>query len=107
MAEAKSELAESASLEDRINSKFDLLPDQGDTELPETEDSELPEELDSADSEDVGEAPSPFEEIEFEGKAYRVPSELKNSLMTKADYTCKTQEIARNRENLELHQKQV
>lgn len=42
-----------------------------------------------------------FEEIEHEGKQYKVPKELKSAIMKNADYTQKTQEIAETRRSLE------
>lgn len=42
-----------------------------------------------------------FEEIEHEGKQYKVPKELKSAIMKNADYTQKTQEIAETRRTLE------
>lgn len=41
------------------------------------------------------------EEVEFEGKAYKVPKELKDALLRQSDYTKKTQEVAEQRRALE------
>lgn len=53
-------------------------------------------------------------EVEFEGKVYQVPPELRNALLRQADYTRKTQEIATLRkaveaekELLQLNQQQL
>ncbi len=40
-------------------------------------------------------------EVEFEGKIYQVPPELKNALLRQADYTRKTQEVASLRKAIE------
>lgn len=41
------------------------------------------------------------EEVEFEGKAYKVPKELKGALLRQTDYTQKTQEVANLRRAVE------
>ena len=40
-------------------------------------------------------------EIEYDGKTYRLPPELKDALLRQADYTRKTQEVAEGRKALE------
>jgi len=42
-----------------------------------------------------------LEEIEFDGRKFRVPAALKGALMMQADYTRKTQEVAQHRQALE------
>jgi len=44
-----------------------------------------------------------LEEIERDGKKYRIPAALKGELMMQADYTRKTQEVAAARKELESH----
>lgn len=44
-----------------------------------------------------------LEEIERNGKKYRIPAALKGELMMQADYTRKTQEVAAQRKELEGH----
>jgi len=39
-------------------------------------------------------------EVEFEGKTYKLPPELKDAVLRQADYTRKTQEVAEERKNL-------
>lgn len=41
------------------------------------------------------------EEVEYEGKKYAVPKELKSALLRQADYTRKTQEVAEQRKAIE------
>ena len=57
----------------------------------ETEDAELDEQTAEAEEEDV----------EYEGKQYKVPKELKDALLRQADYTRKTQEVAEARRQFE------
>jgi hypothetical protein len=64
---------------------------------PETDTDEA--EYDSADA--PGEAADEdLEDVEFGGKQYRLPKELKSALMMQADYTRKTQEVADGRRAL-------
>lgn len=57
----------------------------------ETEDAELDEQTAEPEEEDV----------EYEGKQYKVPKELKDALLRQADYTRKTQEVAEARRQFE------
>lgn len=45
-----------------------------------------------------------LEDVEFEGKAYKVPPEVKDALMRQADYTQKSQEVAATRRVLTQQQ---
>jgi small-conductance mechanosensitive channel len=47
---------------------------------------------------DVEEIVDDSEELELDGKVYKVPKAIKSSVMKNADYTQKTQELARERE---------
>lgn len=105
-----SEAAE--SLEERIVSKFDPEAESQETdvsedqeqELSQTETAEEPTEELAAEEEETS---AQFEEVEFEGKRYQVPSELKDALMSKSDYTAKTTEAARLRDALTHQQQEV
>lgn len=62
----------------------------------------------TAETEEAPEAEA--EEVEYEGKAYKLPKELKDALLRQQDYTKKTQEVAERRrfveqqeQALELH----
>lgn len=66
----------------------DVVDEEDSEGLP---DEQQPEETESDDT----------EEVQFEGKAYRVPKELKNALLRQADYTTKTQEVAEQRKAVE------
>jgi hypothetical protein len=46
------------------------------------------------------------EDVDYEGKKYRLPKELKDALLRQSDYTRKTQEIAEQRRALEAAQQQ-
>src|SRR5262245_44744492 len=60
-----------------------------------------PETAENRDSEPAGE----LEDVEFGGKQYRLPKELKSALMMHADYTRKTQEVAEGRRALEAERR--
>jgi len=47
---------------------------------------------------DIEEIVDDSEELELDGKVYKVPKAIKSSVMKNADYTQKTQELARERE---------
>ena len=105
MQEQESELGAEPSLEQRIADKFDHSRSE-ETDLPDDVSEEAPD-SEETESEETEEAQIALEEVEYDGKVYRVPVELKNGLMHKADYTRKTQEISRSREAMELQQKQI
>lgn len=62
-------------------------------EAEETEESD-PEEGKSEETEEAADAEDSDEEVEYDGKAYKLPKELKNALLRQKDYQQKTQEIA-------------
>src|SRR5690349_1139844 len=45
--------------------------------------------------------PDETEEVEHEGKKYKIPKPLKGALLMQADYTRKTQEVAEQRKQVE------
>lgn len=73
--------------------------DDDDTGLDDTTD----EQTDDGD----GDGAEPTEEIEWEGKTYRVAPEVKAAMLRQADYTRKTQETARLRDALEADREAV
>lgn len=90
------------SISDKIAAKFGL----GDEAPPEQEESEAPAAV-SEDTEAAPEAETPepdVAEVEYEGKTYQVPPELKEAIITKGDYTQKTQELANQRRIVEAQQ---
>ena len=50
---------------------------------------------------------NPLEEVEYEGKQYALPKELKEALLRQQDYTKKTQEVADRRRQIEEREAQV
>ncbi|MCP4386306.1 MAG: hypothetical protein GY798_33675 [Hyphomicrobiales bacterium] len=62
------------------------------------------DEQDDEESEDRDDAESELDEIEYAGKRYAIPKELKDGFMMQADYTRKTQEVATTRKELEERQ---
>jgi hypothetical protein len=47
------------------------------------------------------------EEVEFEGKAYKVPKEIKEALLRQADYTQKTQDLAEQRRTVQAREQSL
>lgn len=82
---------ESLSIEDRLAAQFE--PEQPETETPE----EQPEQEAAPESE----AQPEFHDVEYEGKTYQVPPELKEALLRQSDYTKKTTEVAEKQRALE------
>lgn len=84
----------------------DLIEQEDDQITDESGEQETPDEVaDSDESDEVDsqadEGGDDSEEIEFEGKAYKVPKELKGALLMHSDYTRKTQEVAEQRRAVE------
>lgn len=77
-----------------------------DDETPEAVEPESGEELteevaEDQSSEEATAEEGDDEEVEFEGKAYKVPKEIKEALLRQSDYTQKTQAVAEQRRTLE------
>lgn len=89
---------ESLSMEDRILAQFD---EQSEVEQPQ----EQPEQEQDAAPE--SEAQPEFVDIEFEGKAYQVPPELKDAILRQSDYTKKTTEVSERQRALEQKELQI
>ncbi len=70
----------------------ELEQEESTAEVAESDEAEEPTE---AEGEDEG------EEVEFEGKAYKVPKGIKEALLRQSDYTKKTQEVAEQRKAVE------
>jgi hypothetical protein len=86
------------SIADRIASQFEDQPEQSQEEQPEVEAQAETEEA---------EAQPEVVEVEFGGKSYQVPPELKDALMAQSDYTKKTTEVAEKARLVELEQQQL
>jgi hypothetical protein len=63
----------------------------------EVEEHELDENGNAIEGEAEAEGDDELEEIERDGKTYKIPAALKSELMMQADYTRKTQELAAER----------
>ena len=73
-------------------------------ETEESAEQEPEEDTDEESDEESDEEPEPVSEVEtveFEGKEYSVPRDLKNAIMQNKDYTVKTQEVAEQRRELD------
>lgn len=104
--EQSSAPAPESSLEDRLVSKLfgnEQPEEEEGQEQPEGEESS--ETIAADEQSDEGEE-RPAEgaelvEVEFSGKQYKLPPELKDALMAQSDYTRKTQEVAEQRRMLD------
>lgn len=90
---------ESLSIDDRIYAQF--ADEQPEVEAP----AEQPEQSEEAAPE--SEAQPEFVDIEFEGKAYQVPPELKDAILRQSDYTKKTTEVSERQRALEQKELQI
>lgn len=89
---------ESLSIEDRLAAQFE--PEQADAEAQ----AEQPEQQETATE---SAAQPEFQEIEYEGKTYQVPPELKDALLRQSDYTKKTTEVSERQRTLEQRELQL
>ena len=68
---------------------------------PEIGSDPTADQSDETDGDTQGVDPEVFEEVEYEGKKYALPPELKDAILRQADYTRKTQELAQTRQQAE------
>lgn len=68
---------------------------------PETGSEPTADQPEQADENTQGVDPEAFEEVEYQGKKYALPPELKDAILRQADYTRKTQELAQTRQQAE------
>jgi hypothetical protein len=68
---------------------------------PETGSDPTADQSENTDGDTQGVDPEVFEEVEYEGKKYALPPELKDAILRQADYTRKTQELAQTRQQAE------
>jgi len=93
------------SMDDRLMAKF-----YGDEQPENDVEQEQPDELagEQAEEAPAEAAAAPAEpelaEVEFNGKQYKLPPELKDAFMAQSDYTKKTQEVAEQRKLIDLQQ---
>ena len=88
------EVADESSIDDRLAAA--LEPQAEEPEEPAIQSEEEPDA-----EEQQPEPENDAEEVEFEGKAYKVPKEIKGALLRQSDYTQKTQELATLRKQAE------
>jgi hypothetical protein len=88
------------SVTDRLESLFSEQPE---AEAPEedTPEAEAEPEEEASDEPETEAPEDEAEEVEYEGKAYKLPKELKGALLRNQDYTRKTQEVAELRKAAE------
>lgn len=79
----------------------DLLDEPVENQEPVDNQSEEPELQEEPQQAEEPEAEDEGEEVEFEGKAYKLPKELKEALLRQSDYTQKTQAVAEQRKAVE------
>ena len=78
------------------------IPDANDDALNDIDlDSDIDQLDDDPDADPDAELEALDEDVEYEGKNYKVPKELKEALLRQADYTRKTQEVAESRKAVE------
>ena len=73
---------------------------EAEEEIEESTEQEVDENTDE-DSEEQPEAVEDLQTVEFDGKEYNIPPELKEAFLKNKDYTTKTQEIAEQRKDLD------
>ena len=76
------------------------------SEVPEVEVTES-ETIDGQSEEDTTESTDEYDEVDYDGKKYSVPKELKDAFLRQSDYTRKTQEVAEQRRAFEEQQAQA
>lgn len=103
------------SAEDKIGNMLfgeepqEEAPEQEAPEPEEAEEEEYePDPQPVVEGDDTEESEEPqFVDVEYDGKLYEVPAELKDALLRQQDYTTKTQEVSSSRKELEVIRSQV
>lgn len=91
----------------------EVTPEQAQETLNPVEGAEAETEEEEQDELDKLVNPEPEEgepeliEVEYDGKPYKVPSELKDALLRQSDYTKKTMEVAERRKAMEEREAQL
>lgn len=96
---------ETASVEDQIIDQV-LGPDIPD-ETPDPVPTPTEDEIEPETAPEDGQEGDEFVDIEYEGKVYAVPPELKDAFSRTADYTQKTQAVASERKEIEVQREMV
>ena len=87
--------------ENNLPDSAELSPPALDQAQPETGSDPTADQSNEPDGDTQGVDPEVFEEVEYEGKKYALPPELKDAILRQADYTRKTQELAQTRQQAE------
>lgn len=101
--------------ESELDDETDEDIDEDATSLADDADDDDQSEDDQGDDgeengDDEGEATlteAEFADVEYEGKTYKVPNELKDALLRQSDYTRKTQVLGQERKAIEAERAQV
>lgn len=100
-----------ASISDRIAAKFlgEDPPEAPAEQQAAPQDDQPSDEQPTSEAQENADAPAEpaFEEIEYDGKRYEVPRELKDAILRQDDYTRKTQEVAQRAREIELRSKAI
>jgi len=93
-----------ASVEDKLAAAFEkagMVDPEQETDEPDEPEAEAEVEAEPEAEAQPDEAEDDAEEVEYEGKAYKLPKELKDALLRQQDYTKKTQDVAERRRAIE------
>lgn len=105
--------AEVADPEDRFAALFGEKPEKAEPEKSETTETPEAQEATEEPKEEAAEEGQAepeveeAEEVEYEGKTYALPKELKEAVLRQKDYTQKTQQVAEQRRELEALKEQT
>lgn len=98
--ESPSELQSAQQIEERLAKSFESPG------IKATKAEAQPDKV-SDDPDAVAEDADGLEEVEYEGATYRVPTNLKEAIIHKADYTQKTQAVAEKERSIALQSEQI
>lgn len=99
-SQPKTPVEQTADLKAKATAKIFGLPEETPNQEPTEEGAEqaTDETVEETLEESTElEAASDIEEVEYEGKTFKVPKEIKDALLRQSDYTRKTQEVAEAR----------
>jgi len=100
MTEALTAIADAQAMPAGGEQESNTAANAGDTQVEPGTETEVTEGDELAEGN--GEQLEPeLADVEYEGKAYKLPPELKDALLRTADYTRKTQEVAEQRKSVE------
>lgn len=101
-ADSQQEIKTRNDVMSKLTSKIMGLPETPEGEPNQEGAEQATDELNEQSLEDLEqqEAASDVEEVEFEGKRFNVPKEIKDALLRQSDYTRKTQEVSEARKTV-------